>query len=204
MWVATSVTGCRESPPVGPPVSEVIQGASVISFTELSEEEKAGLKNTYTDESFSFSSTGGWMSMDMETMPIQDAHFIRAQIDATALAYWTFLYDCGTLSAARVCSEKELAEKTQLALTLSEPNRLYGKYMNSWRFFDGETDLPMARKFTGYGTVDLQRVREGNKVLDQVVIGPIPGQPTKMTIQLANNLDGEGRTLGSPSTDISQ
>lgn len=144
------------------------------------------------------------MSIDMKSMPMQEAYFVRAQINATALAYWTFLYSCGNPTAQKACSEEELAEKTQSALTLSEPNRLYGKYMNSWSFFDGETDLPMTEKFTGYGMVDLHRIREGDRVLDQVVIGPIPGQPTKITIQLANNLDGEGRTLGSPSTEISQ
>ena len=196
--------GCNASPPVGPPVNEVIQSASVVSFVELSEEEKADLENSYIGETFSFSSTGGWMSIDMKDMPIQDAYFIRTQINATALAYWTFLYSCGSPSAQRACSESELTQKMQSALSFSEPNRLYGKYRNSWQFFDGEDSLPLTRKFTGYGTVDLHRTRENETILDRVIVGPIPNRPTRVSIQLMNNIDGEGQVIQSPLLEISQ
>lgn len=192
-----TVASCQQRVPEGPAVSDVIRNAKAVRIEHLTDREKEDLGKTFT-----YSAGGGWMSSDLRSKPIEDAYFVRAEINATALAYWTFLFDCGGFPKHRSCTEEELTQKTASALDLSEPYGLYGKYRNAWVFFQGNGKLPSTTKFDGHRIRTIRRSLEGGRVTDYVTIGPIPGMPSNMAIQLINNLTPEGKTLENPSIEV--
>lgn len=199
-WMSLAFTlfvilGCKEAAPAGPPVSGVIQKARVLTFTDLSPAQQAKMAATFT-----YSRTGGWMSSDRASMPTASGFFVRAEVNATALAHWTFLYDCGGSTYVRACSGSQLTSK--MAAALGSPSALYGKYRNSWVFLANGRALPATTKFEGYEIVNIQRRQEGGNVIDDVTIGPIPEKPSLMVIQLQNNMAEDKRTIESPSLEL--
>jgi hypothetical protein len=127
---------CRGPVPSGPPITDAIRKATMVQFGELTAAERSDV-----GESFGFTETGGWMAGDVKSMPTKNAYFVRTQINASALAFWTFLYSCTGFSS-KYCSADELSRLTQEALDVARPYQLYGKYRNRWEFHSAGQIFP--------------------------------------------------------------
>ena len=168
---------------------ETILSARVLSFADLSPElqEKATSRNEPT---YIGVENDRYINVPFS---LAESYFIEATIDVYALATLTEANKCGTLMAARRCSEEELEERVESRVLMKDtfdgkpniqqaPYWLYGKYKNRWVARQNDRDIPSTAKFAGFYFTAIER--DWNEHLDDVVIGPIPQCPEELIISI--------------------
>lgn len=171
---------------------EVILSATVARYSGLSDSEREILGKYCC----TYSRTGGWTSGDLERFEPEEGYFVRAVINADALAQFTFIHSCGGATYVESCSQEELSQKMTQTLQDSNPYGLYGKYKNRWVFLGASGEIPPTEKFEGFRLLSVER--QQNPRHDHVLIGPLPEEPTRMRIQPHYNLSEQGQVLPSP------
>lgn len=191
------LTGCGgDNAQVNTRPDEVILRAEVVRFSGLSESERQAIGNYCC----SYSRTGGWTPSDLERFEPEDGYFVRAVVNAEALAQLSLLHSCGGVTYIDTCSSEELSAKVAQILQASGSYRLYGKYMNRWAFANVAGEVPSTEKFEGFRLLLIDRKSPSR---DHVTVGPLPAEPTRMRIQLYHNLNEQKRVVPSPELTLS-
>jgi hypothetical protein len=178
-----------------------VLGGEVLNYWALSDDEKELISTLCC----SYSATGGWMTSDMARFDPQDGFFVRVETDPRTKAYWNYHKSCGTLGAPRECAPHVLQEKIDEALSDDNLYHLYSKYTVRWIFFDGDEEIPSTRKFTGHDVLSIQR--NDDKSRDVVLVGPLPGQPTRMSmfdvvVELEQAVVEPSQAIGSATASV--
>ena len=163
--------------------NKVILDAKVLSYDQLP------LKELNKYGCCTYSKSNGTTMPDRIHFDIEDAYFVQATIDPSALARVLLLNSCEgeALTWGRQCSRDRLEEKVQELFSYSNPYMFYGKYMNQWSFSNENGVIPSTTKFTGHDILSLDQ----NELLQHsLIIGPLPQKPVQMRIYPYNSLEG--------------
>lgn len=200
MWLlvlAAVLAGCGEDhATVSVAPEDVVLRAEVVPYAELTEAERAEIGSSCC----TYSKTGGWTGSDVAQFKPEQGFVVRAVVDPYALAQLSFLHSCGSVMQVKTCSAEELRRKVSEAVGHPNPYMLYGRYKNSWVFFNGTRQVPSTAKFEGHYTRMLRRLRGPPR--DSMLIGPLPERPTRMRIQIRHDWDGQKQTLPSPEVAL--
>ena len=150
------LVSCKEAEKPKFNLNGVIKSAKVLSFTDLSDQQKEELKyccNYYPSN---------WR--DGVGFKKEDAYFVKTTIDNILLA---------ELSETDAFPKKEL-------LSYNE-KFLYGKYHNRWGFISENNDtIYETEKFEGHRIIEIIRTKN----IDEIIVGPLPNKPKKMFISI--------------------
>ncbi|MEW6737423.1 MAG: hypothetical protein AB1489_39445 [Acidobacteriota bacterium] len=173
-----------------PRLNSIIIDAKVLTYEQLSQAEKGKISQYCCFQA----GKSGWV--DATQIEAENGYFVKTKINRKPLAYWTFLYDCGSSLKKKKCSEKEHTAKVKKAIQDNNPYGLYGKYRSAWRFYNGKKMIPSTDKFNGHDL--LTDKRDKKKQIDELLIGPLPQKPTGMTIELSNSLTDKDKSITIP------
>ncbi|WP_459209703.1 hypothetical protein [Aquimarina rhabdastrellae] len=141
--------------------SDVIIQAKLLSFSELTDSEK---ENTNFLKSCCYPEN--W-NQGVDCIEKEYAFYVKTKININLL---------GAISE----SDTFTIDK----LITSNPNSLYGKYVNQWEFEDQNgIKICETAKFIGHNDFNLKR----NDSIDQLIIGPLPKKPKKMIIKIKDS-----------------
>lgn len=177
-----------------PKLNSIILDAKILTYNQLTPAEKSKI----SEYCCSYAGKSGWV--DSTAFEAEKGYFVRAKINRQPLAYWTFLYSCGKTLTVKKCSEKEHAAKIKKAIQDNNPYGLYGKYNNSWIFYNGKNKIPATDKFDGHDI--LTDKRDKKKQLDELLIGPLPQKPSSMTISLYYGMTDKEKEIIIPQFKI--
>jgi hypothetical protein len=173
---------------------KAIARAEKIGYHDLTPTQKQAVGDSAT-----YSATG-WMPSGLERFDTQSAAYVTVVINRKDLAFVSLLYSCGGSTYVRECSEETLTKKMADVLYDENPRSLYGKYMNSWSFYDGSSELPQTVKFEGYRLLEIKHESEE----DELLIGPIPGSPDRIVLNIYYNLTQDKHTIRAPDARLKQ
>lgn len=167
----------------------------VLSFGELPSGQQTAAVNDKRG-CVVFAPRGSALRGEQVIKDVKSCYFVQTTIDADALAYLTFLYSCGSAISVRRCSDQELQKQSQDALS-NPVGRFYtyGK-AGRWKFFDGDSEI-LARGRSEYCIQTCEEVGH-NPLRHKILIGPIPGKPSRVVAEIQYNLSESGQRLPDP------
>ena len=147
-----------------------------------SQKQKAGIepKKTYGECCQIFASPGTPVSET--TYSPNQAYLIRVHVDAKALASLLLKDSCdrrGIFDSSTECEPAELEKKVAETLARNIVGDLYGKYRAGFNAFEDSKLIRHTIKFGGYDVYSFKRAANG---IDELVIGPMPGKPTRFVL----------------------
>ena len=167
----------------------------VMSFGELPSGQQAALVKDKKG-CLVFAPRGSALQGEQVIKDVKSCYFVQTTIDADALAYLTFLYSWGSAISVRQCSDKELQKHSQEAL--GNPIGRFYTYVKAgrWKFFDGGSEI-LARGRSEYCIQSFEEVGR-DPLRHRIIIGPIPGKPSRVVAEIQYNLSESGQRLPDP------
>jgi len=141
-------------------LKDVIEYAEAIPFDSLSKKQQEKIDYCY------YYPYNNWR--DTEEFDKKESYFVRARIKNKFLAELS----------------KSSAFPVSTLLDDSNPRFLYGKYSNSWKFYDkNNISIRPTTKFGGHDIQEVTRIGD----LDNILIGPLPKKPDLMEIEILSD-----------------
>jgi len=166
-------------------LENVVVNAEVLEFDELGPEtQRDELK--YASQRY-YGPAENWNKGTK--FSVETAYYVRATINRKALATATETFGCGSITKARKCSRKKLANNVQKLLEEENHYFLYGKYKNAWKFLYPRGDMPKTDKWDGHK----MRLINTSFEQDEVLVGPLPFMPSVLMIKFRNGYKVKGK-----------
>lgn len=154
----------------------VIRTAEALTYKELLAQGAEPMK--YSESCCSLLHGPGAAKNDYH-FELRDAYFVRVKVDAVQFAPILFRMSCqkrGLFNPTNECSEEDLKEKVDGALSVDYWPSLYGKSRARWVAKKDGQMLSETSKWVGQDIYSFKR----ESGVDELVIGPIKGLPTSI------------------------